>query len=129
MKTLITVILIMLKSLHLIPVVLAVLLLFIAETPSRSIAKNYQYPQYPVVSNSDIDMLVCYMQTADGRTLDLSNLCRKPLERLLLSCLTITDSQVRTRIAQFCGNDDRCLASVGCRQPGGVQGNDVPPDV
>lgn len=106
----------MLKFLHLIPVVLAVLLLFIAETASRSIATNYQYP---VVSNSDIDMLVCYMQIADGRTLDLSNLCGKPLERLVLSCLTITDSQVRTRIAQFCGNDDRCLASAGCRQPGG----------
>lgn len=31
--------------------------------------------KYPVVSNSDIDEPVCYMQTVDGMTLNLSRLC------------------------------------------------------
>jgi hypothetical protein len=33
--------------------------------------------QYPVVLNSDINKPVCYMQTPDGGTLDLSSLCGK----------------------------------------------------
>lgn len=33
--------------------------------------------QYPVVLNSDINKPVCYMQTLDGGTLDLSSLCGK----------------------------------------------------
>ena len=32
---------------------------------------------YPVVPNSDTDQLVCYMQTADGRILDLKSLCQQ----------------------------------------------------
>ena len=32
-------------------------------------------PIYPVVPNSDIDMLVCYMQTENGKTINLGNLC------------------------------------------------------
>ena len=31
--------------------------------------------QYPVVSNSDTDEPVCYMETVDGTTLNLSRLC------------------------------------------------------
>lgn len=30
---------------------------------------------YSTVPNSSVDTLVCYMQTADGKTLDLGNLC------------------------------------------------------
>jgi hypothetical protein len=104
----------MLKSFHLIAVLLAVSTLLIAETALSSSITPVS--QYPVVPNSDIDNPVCYMQTADGRTLDLSNLCGEPLERFLLSCPTITEPQVRARIIQFCNNDNECLASAGCRQ-------------
>jgi hypothetical protein len=54
------------------------------------------------------------MQTEDGRILNLNNLCGKQVKELVLSCPTITDLQVRARVAQMCGNDDRCLASAGC---------------
>jgi hypothetical protein len=33
---------------------------------------------YRIVPKSDTDMLVCYMHTEDGRTLDLGSLCKKP---------------------------------------------------
>lgn len=33
--------------------------------------------QYPKLQNSDVDVPVCYMRTADGRTLDLQRLCGK----------------------------------------------------
>lgn len=32
---------------------------------------------YPVFPGTDLDMLVCYVQMEDGRTLDLGSLCRK----------------------------------------------------
>lgn len=104
----------MLKSFHLAAVLSAVSILSIAETDfSTSMTAG---SKYPVLPNSDTDNLFCYMRTADGRVLDLSNLCRKPLERLVLSCPTITDPQVRARINQLCGNDNGCLASAGCKQ-------------
>lgn len=40
---------------------------------------------YPVVSNSEVDRLPCYMQTADGRTLDLWRLCAGGLIKQLLA--------------------------------------------
>jgi hypothetical protein len=104
----------MLKFFHLKAVLSAVLILSIAETTfSSSITTG---SQYPLVPNSDFDNLFCYMQTEDGKILNLNNLCGKQLRELVLSCPTITDLQVRARIAQMCGNDDRCLASAGCRQ-------------
>ncbi|WP_407650760.1 pentapeptide repeat-containing protein [Aerosakkonema funiforme] len=39
---------------------------------------------YPVVPNSEVDRLTCYMQTADGRTLNLHKLCTGELIRQLL---------------------------------------------
>ncbi len=104
----------MLKFFHLTAIVSSVLILSIAETAfSSSITAGSQYPGG---SNSDRDNLLCYMQTEDGRILNLNNLCGKQVKELVLSCPTITDLQVRARIAQMCGNDDRCLASAGCRQ-------------
>jgi hypothetical protein len=35
---------------------------------------------YRIVPKSDTDMLVCYMHTEDGRTLDLGSLCKKQPE-------------------------------------------------
>ncbi len=34
--------------------------------------------QYPTVPPSSLDKPVCYMQTDDDRTLDLSSMCKKP---------------------------------------------------
>jgi hypothetical protein len=33
---------------------------------------------YPIVSGTAADSLICYFQTSDGKTLDLSSLCRHP---------------------------------------------------
>jgi hypothetical protein len=104
----------MLKSFPLTSVLSAVLILSIGETVfSSSITAALTYP---VVPNSEIDTLVCYMQTADGRILNLDTLCGKELQQILLSCPTITDAQVRDRIIQYCGNDEKCLTSAGCKQ-------------
>lgn len=62
----------MLKRLSLSAVTLAVTIL--AEiTMMRPIAAQ---PTSPVVSGSDMDRSLCYMQTEDGKTLQLDNLCR-----------------------------------------------------
>lgn len=65
----------MLKAFHLIPVISIASILFATETAfSRPPATD---SRYPVVPSSDINNPVCFMQTADGRTLNLSSLCRK----------------------------------------------------
>lgn len=61
----------MLKSFHLTSVFFSIL--FILETAfSLPLTASFKYL---VVPSSDTDKLVCYMQTADGRTLNLDNLC------------------------------------------------------
>jgi hypothetical protein len=63
----------MLRSLHLTGVLAIASILLIAETASSqppTVSSNY-----PLVSRSDTDKLICYMQTADGITLNLSSLC------------------------------------------------------
>jgi hypothetical protein len=63
----------MLKYFHLIAALSAASIPFIAETAfSRPLTAS---SRYPVVPSSDSGELFCYMQTADGRTLDLSRLC------------------------------------------------------
>jgi hypothetical protein len=104
----------MLKSFDWTSVLSAVLILSLAETAkSTSITTDLRYP---VVPNSEIDTLVCYMQTADGRILNLVSLCVKTIKQTIVSCPTIIDPQIRARITQYCGNDDKCLVSAGCRQ-------------
>ena len=66
----------MLKPFHWIAVLSAASILFItpsALTHPLTIASN----KYPVVQTSDPNTPVCYMQTTDGSTLNLSNLCKK----------------------------------------------------
>lgn len=41
---------------------------------SRPLIINSRYPEVP---NSDTNALFCYLQTTDGRTLDLDSLCKK----------------------------------------------------
>ncbi|NEO32221.1 MAG: hypothetical protein F6K36_17665 [Symploca sp. SIO3C6] len=74
--------------------------------------------KYPVVPNSESNNLLCYMQTADSLTLDLSSLCEQQssTKKLAISCPNITDLQVTTRIAKFCSENSSCLASAGCMQ-------------
>lgn len=74
--------------------------------------------KYPVVPNSESNNLLCYMQTPDSITLDLSRLCKQQssTERLVVSYPNISDSQVITRIDQRCDGNLSCLASAGCRQ-------------
>lgn len=64
----------MLKSFHLTAVLSATWILFIAEsTFSRPLTTG---DKYPVVPKSDTNKLICYIQTADGRTLNLDSLCK-----------------------------------------------------
>lgn len=52
---------------------------------------------YPVVPASDTDQLVCYMQTVDGKTLNLSRLCGKKTSvqsQLLLSGVVYEDDNM-----------------------------------
>lgn len=83
----------MLKSLHLTAMLSAGLILFIAEKAfSGSLNTD---SQYSVVSSSDTDKLICYMQTADSRILDLNNLCRnKPDEQFQCEQFQSEQSQI-----------------------------------
>jgi hypothetical protein len=45
---------------------------------------NPQQPinfHHPIVSQADASLPVCYMQTTDGITLDLSNMCKKTTQK------------------------------------------------
>ena len=65
----------MLKPLHLATVFSAGSILLIAKAAfSRPSTISSQYPVKP---SSNTDNLVCYMQTADGTTLNLNSLCGK----------------------------------------------------
>jgi len=78
----------MLKAFHVIAVLSATSILFIAPsalTRPITISNN----KYPAVSTSDVDKPVCYMQTLDHRTLDLSRLCEKKASNQIQ--LTISD--------------------------------------
>jgi hypothetical protein len=65
----------MLRSLNLISSLATASILLIAET--ASIQPQTASANYPVVSVSDSDKLVCYMETANGTALDLSSLCEE----------------------------------------------------
>jgi hypothetical protein len=65
----------MLKPFSLISIISAASILFVADTAfSNSLPTGSIYPEVP---NLDIAQPVCYMQTGDGRTLNLSRLCKK----------------------------------------------------
>jgi hypothetical protein len=65
----------MLKSFHLTTVFWAASILFITETAlTHPLTVG---SKFPVVTRSDTDKPVCYMQTLNGRTLNLSSLCGK----------------------------------------------------
>ncbi len=84
-----------------------------SEQPSRI------FP-YPILSSSDTDTSVCYIQTTDGQTLNLSSMCGKkpeyPAVQPLVTCPEITDPKRRALFAQSCGNNAECLANLGCQK-------------
>lgn len=53
--------------------------------------------RYRVVSSSNIDTLVCYMQTADNRILDLENLCRSASVKPVVTSRKVTSQSLPTR--------------------------------
>jgi hypothetical protein len=79
----------MLKSFPLISIISATSILFIVDTafsnprPSGSI-----YPEFP---RADIDQPVCYMQTVDGRTLNLNRWCEKRIRLILQPPIIISN--------------------------------------
>ena len=72
--------------------------LALAQQPSR----NYQFP---VISYSTINLPVCYMQTQDGLTQDLSSICGKSFKQPLLTELTRLKKQM-------CGGESDCPVDV-----------------
>lgn len=75
------------SSLHLTIALATASILSIAETAASQVATLTS--NYSLVPSSNTDQLVCYMQTADGRTLNLDSLCIKKLNEQ--SQIVITD--------------------------------------
>jgi hypothetical protein len=103
----------MLKLFHLRAAFYAVLISLITETAlGRPLAVDFKYPEVP---NLDMDELVCYMQTADGRVLNLQSLCQ-PIRSVVpikpVICPEISDPQLR---GFLCDNNDECLANL-CKE-------------
>lgn len=48
---------------------------------------------YPEIPSSEVDRLACYMKTADGRTLDLQQICIEGLTKRQLDELGLTQEQ------------------------------------
>lgn len=63
----------MLKKYLTAPLFLSLVSLINEVTFATPLPNNYSYPTVP---NSTADTLVCYAQMEDGKTLDLSQLCR-----------------------------------------------------
>ncbi|MCP2727249.1 hypothetical protein [Limnofasciculus baicalensis] len=105
----------------------------ISHTQKPSFANKPDLPHPPIsaqlsrtspeqlISNSDTDTPACYIETPDGSTVDLSNICGKQPENPAVqptnNCVQITDPQRRALIAESCSNDGNCLANLGCQQP------------
>lgn len=95
---------------------------FISFTPksARGEQPSRIFP-YPILSSSNTDTPVCYIQTTDGQTLNLSSMCGKkpdqPAAQPLVTCPEITDPKRRALFAQSCGNNAECLATLGCQKP------------
>lgn len=63
--------------------------------------------KYPQVSNTETDLLPCYMQTADGRTINLGALCVKASEggdskSAIAPSATSRDNSIDRLIARKC---------------------------
>jgi hypothetical protein len=79
----------MLKSFPLISIISATSILFIVDTAfSNPRLSGSIYPKFP---SSDIDQSVCYMQTVDGRTLNLNRLCGKKIRLILQPPIVISN--------------------------------------
>lgn len=57
---------------------LAISLSFLPLLAEASFAKPVSYP-YPTVNKAETETLLCYIQTSDGRTISLDNLCKPML--------------------------------------------------
>lgn len=82
--------------------------LFVALTTQTAFA----LPLNPVVSNSDSNTPFCYMKTADGRILDLRNICG------FASPAACSDPNIKPEIAvlikDFCKQNQRCQITSTC---------------
>jgi hypothetical protein len=92
----------MLKSFVRIAVLPAALIPFMAEIACSLPQAGGSY--YPVVPTSDTAEPICYMQTIDGRTLDLSKICelndsRNPQQRSSQSTGQLCNNQIACRDA------------------------------
>jgi hypothetical protein len=76
--------------------------LFVALTTQTAFA----LPLSPVVQNSDSNTPFCYMKTADGRILDLKNICG------FVSPAACSETNIKPEIAillrDFCKQNQRC---------------------
>lgn len=67
----------MFKSFRLITLLLLILIVFIAQASFSLPLPSIEKTQSSEVIESKVNIPMCYMETADGVILDLSNLCRQ----------------------------------------------------
>lgn len=98
----------MLKSLIKLAVLPVAVIPFIAESAFSLPQARGSY--YPVLPSSNTDQPICYMQTTDGRTLDLGSLCQVK---------DIRNSQLQQSqlIGQQCDSPLACRDAVDPTQP------------
>jgi hypothetical protein len=63
-------------------------------------------PTSPIELNSEVEVPVCYMETDDGRRLDLRNLCSPPSEEVTRSCTSDSTGMPVTNV-RYEGNSLR----------------------
>ncbi|HAA28877.1 MAG TPA: hypothetical protein DCE56_15815 [Cyanobacteria bacterium UBA8553] len=98
----------MLKSLLKLAVLPVAVIPFIAES-AFSLPQS-KHSDYPVVPSSNTDQPICYMQTVDGKTVDLGSLCKVKY---------IRNSQIQQSqlIGQQCNSPLTCRDAVDPTQP------------
>lgn len=93
---------------NLIAALSAALISFMADSAFSSPLK------YPVIQNPDSYIPFCYIQTAEGQTLDLSNMCGFASPNV---CFDATNkSDLATILKEFCKKNERCSLTSTCRE-------------
>lgn len=90
------------------PALSAVLVSFMAETAFGSPLN------YPVLQNLDTDTPFCYMQTPDGKTLDLRKICGFASPDVCFDA--INKPELAAILKDFCKKNERCSLTSTCNE-------------
>jgi hypothetical protein len=100
------------KSFYLTALLGTALIPLMAET-AFSYPRSESY-QYPTVSTLDNNTPVCYMQTPNGKTLELSSICGKVSP--IICSGGISSPERQALLNQFCNNNSQCLLTSTCNE-------------